>query len=526
MVINEDFYTNFESVSKKRVDEVINKLSVRDCETIIRVWNPNKKVHKPYFVEAKEIINKVNKLLYKKYIFNKFPEYTKLEVIEVIMELKSKQREVLFKEYSVLTNEVSEEVTKEEKVKNKYTINKMKDLLSEGKTKLDEFSKTYKGIFNQLKADREEVLKAIDMLKSEDKEILQKKFGKNYEELNEVSVEINTIINTRIIVYIRRNIKRLREGKHIKITDFVEDTRNMEVIKERVEAMLPEEKKRLTTLFGEDLTKEFIWVNPNSPILNKNIINKLNDKKRVVKKKGRPIKELTKSLLKFKREGETKEEFTLRIKEAINTLTDEEKELLIRKYGKDLKNTKSEILSEEESLRLVHTIKYKIRWQLVKQNKVREYKSILDRCDEFEKYYFDEFFSSLTSEEQNLLKKVYGENLDKPLKKGTISKAELNEINSIVCKFERFAIKKYKCIYPSVKLRTLLEMNRVLSRDKYEEIKDVYGKMEALAIITYIYKSSYATLEEIETVTNVKKEDILKLAKEYLESEYSFRLKK
>ena len=35
-----------------------------------------------------------------------------------------------------------------------------------------------------------------------------------------------------------------------------------------------------------------------------------------------------------------------RIKEAINTLTDEEKELLIRKYGKDLKNTKSEILSE------------------------------------------------------------------------------------------------------------------------------------------------------------------------------------
>ena len=526
MVINEDFYTNFESVSKKRVNEVINKLSVRDCETIIRVWNPNKKVHKPYFVEAKEIINKVNKLLYKKYIFNKFPEYTKLEVIEVIMELKSKQREVLFKEYSVLTNEVSEEVTKEEKVKNKYTINKMKDLLSEGKTKLDEFPKTYKGIFNQLKADREEVLKAIDMLKSEDKEILQKKFGKNYEELNEVSVEINIIINTRIIVYIRRNIKRLREGKHIKITDFVEDTRNMEVIKGRVEAMLPEEKKRLTTLFGEDLTKEFIWVNPNSPILNKNIINKLNDKKRVVKKKGRPIKELTKSLLKFKREGETKEEFTLRIKEAINTLTHEEKELIIRKYGKDLKNTKSEILSEEESLRLVHTIKYKIRWQLVKQNKGRKYKSILDRCDEFEKYYFDEFFSSLTSEEQNLLKKVYGENLDKPLKKGTISKAELNEINSLVCKFERFAIKKYKYIYPSVKLRTLLEMNRVLSRDKYEEIKDVYGKMEALAILTYIYKSSYATLEEIETVTNVKKEDILKLAKEYLESEYSFALKK
>ena len=221
MVINEDFYTNFESVSKKKVDEVINKLSVRDCETIIRVWNPNKKVHKPYFVEAKEIINKVNKLLYKKYIFNKFSEYTKFEVIEVIMGLKSKQREVLFKEYSVLTNEVSEEVTKDEKVKNKYAINKMKDLLSEGKTKLDEFSKTYKGIFNQLKADREEVLKAIDMLKSEDKEILQKKFGKNYEELNEVSVEINTIINTRIIVYIRRNIKRLREGKHIKITDFV-----------------------------------------------------------------------------------------------------------------------------------------------------------------------------------------------------------------------------------------------------------------------------------------------------------------
>ena len=174
----------------------------------------------------------------------------------------------------------------------------------------------------------------------------------------------------------------------------------------------------------------------------------------------------------------------------------------------------------------MHTIKYKIRWQLVKQNKVRKYKSILDRCDEFEKYYFDEFFSSLTSEEQNLLKKVYGENLDKPLKKGTMSKPELNKINSIVCKFERFAIKKYKCIYPSVKLRTLLEMNRVLSRDKYEEIKDVYGKMEALAILTYIYKSSYATLEEIETVTNVKKEDILKLAKEYLESEYSFRLKK
>ena len=53
---------------------------------------------------------------------------------------------------------------------------------------------------------------------------------------------------------------------------------------------------------------------------------------------------------------------------------------------------------------------------------------------------------------------------------------------------------------------------------KNEEIKDVYGKMEALAILTYIYKSSYATLEEIETVTNVKKEDILKLAKEYLES--------
>lgn len=342
MKLKDYFFDNFMGIDESTVLTAVEELTDVQKNLVYYTWGVDNKFRNPNSKQAKDIISQIYKKLYKKNLFNEF-NAPKETVIKLIDTLKEKELVNLFTEYSYKDNELkSGVVTKEIRQKNLYIIKKVQTAIKEGKvsTRKVDYSSVYKGFFNQFNKPKEEVLRVVYSLDEESIKTLKKKFGENLDKEVAINVEQkNSLLR-------KKSIERLKSGKPKLVhTNFKPlflilsknkfDDETMEEFKLRVlkaiESLQEKDKDILIKKYGENFdltTTKNIMTTQENEYITRFVITKLS-----WSLKDREIKKY-KSL--FERVNAEEKYLLL---EFIDTLSNEDKMLLQKKYGVDYSNT-------------------------------------------------------------------------------------------------------------------------------------------------------------------------------------------
>lgn len=338
MKLNDNFYKEFGNVSDEVLEYAFSKLTEKNMLKVYIYYGEHSKKKKMGTKKALEVKSNIRRVLYKKCLYNYLVTTTD-NINNLINTLKPFEREYLLKEYSLNSDDIIEVLTSEEVDRNKKTIQKLKNAVNVNRFNLTrkKSPENYKGFFNQFDKPANEVIRVINTLPERDINLLKLKLGNDYKELNVIDGVINQEINSRIVVRIKRYFSYLDNGaEYVTIRDFVNDTKDIDTIKLRVESLNEQQKKLIYKFFKYDLSKEHITTDKEG-LINKQIIRKLNiytDKRRT-----KEFKSFYSQLVDLKLDSETISEFNERINTSLTHLTNEEKSLLYKKYHSDLMNS-------------------------------------------------------------------------------------------------------------------------------------------------------------------------------------------
>lgn len=511
MKLRNNLYDNFKGVPTSVVDTAIEGLRPNQKELLYYIWGEDNKPRNTNNKQARFIIEQIENNLYKKNILDLFDAEEDV-VKSLVNSLKPDQRKYLFLEYS-FTREIKEPIDDKITYRNWYTINKIRKAIKSNKKEFGPNRRKgqYKGFFNQFNYSKEEVLRAVNSLNTEDINTLKKKFGSNLEGNFLVDDKTNEEINVRICRQIRRTIESYKNGSYVKITDLVNE--DIDTIKERMNLLPKREQAKVYNLFGDNLDKEVACKTMYiDSLLAKNIITRLSESRG--KFRHTSFKPLIDSLELYRLPLETNMEFLIRIKSAVEALSEKDKLLLKKKYGENLDKTmfQSEISIEENNY-ILHTVMYKIRFKL-KEKKIREYKGLFDRVNPDERGLLLMFIDTLSDEDKALLKKKYGEDYTLTSRYGSMTKEENKRIKDILSRGVSYfnSLKQYK--YNNVNINTLRDMRNILRSDEFNYLKGIFGENKSLAVLTYLARKNIS-VSEIEEVTGVTKEELDLLVIEY-----------
>lgn len=146
-------------------------------------------------------------------LFERYPNYSKEELIEAVKRLPENQKKIIYKRYGndLSSREANEKLTKDEQNTLKNTIyTTIQKYLDNPKYEykptqelnlLRKFKNYHKG----------EIVKAIEKLSSVYQDVIYLRYGENLDEINPMPSEILSIINLTIIPEIRSIMKERRE---------------------------------------------------------------------------------------------------------------------------------------------------------------------------------------------------------------------------------------------------------------------------------------------------------------------------
>lgn len=507
MDLKDEFFNSFVGVDKDVILYVVNNLTPEQKRMLNEVYGKTSEVINNS--TRKYIMNIIFKDLYKKPLKN-YIATSGINIVSLINTLKPLERELLLKEYTIDKMEPIEVLTSEELDRNKKTIEKLKDLVRMRRFNLSRKKSldTYKLFFDCFSEDKQLVTRVVKTLSNEDIDVLQKRFGSDYTSLYMVDDETQEIIGNSIMRKLKRGLNILKNGgKFVTIFDFVKDTRDIEVIKLRINSMDAFGESYIYNLFGSDLSKEYIVSKTRqNGVIRKVYLDILNGSK-----ENKKHKSLVEIFAKYKGDQENDEEFLQRINSALKELDKYDRYLFTRKY------VYHETLTRMENEHLKNVVLSRVKINLVLNVlDVPTCKGLFDRFNEGEKtavlYYIDKLFNN---EKKDLFRKKFGYDFSgvSYLYDDIDNKSVLVLLN----KLERQFLKVYKeKLNAGVKM-DIAKIVRVTARsEEYNDLRYVYGDVLALAILLYVRYKNRISFDDIEKITGIKEDDVIKYSEEYL----------
>ena len=433
-----------------------------------------------------------------------------VNIVSLVNTLKPLERELLLKEYTIDKMEPIEVLTSEELDRNKKTIRKLKDSVRIRRFNLSRKKSldTYKLFFDCFSEDKQLVTRVVKTLSNEDIDILQKRFGSDYTSLYMVDDETQEIIRNSIMRKLKRELNILKNGgKFVTIFDFVKDTRDIEVIKMRINSMDVFGQSYIYNLFGSDLSKEYIVAKTRqNGVIRKVYLDILNGSK-----ENKKHKSLVEIFAKYKGDQENDEEFLQRINSALKELDKYDRYLFTRKY------VYNEKLLRIEAKHLKYVVQTRIKRFLVSDVlDVPTCKGLFERFNEGEKtailYYIDKLFND---EEKALFRKKFG--YDFSGVSYLYDDIDNKAVRVLLNRLERQLLKDYKAKLNTGVKTDVIKAVRITARsEEYNDLRYIYGDVLALAIVLYVRYGNRISFDEIEKITGIKEADVIKYSEEYL----------
>jgi RNA polymerase sigma factor (sigma-70 family) len=228
----------------------------------------------------KDLGNKVKKRNNGKNLFDKFCSYTKEEVLKAVERIPDDQKELLYKRYGKDLEQTEHTGTFTQEEYNRLSHQITKTI----RRCLDDPNYTYvkpheKTLMERLnKYDREEIIKALKDLPKEYQDAIYLRYGNKFDEINEISSDIKSLITITIIPQIKKNIIRNREEENKNYLEQLIQKDNIDYTKFRIILDFNTFKKYLETLNSDD-KKMLVYIIENGeipetlkPMYNENII--------------------------------------------------------------------------------------------------------------------------------------------------------------------------------------------------------------------------------------------------------------
>ena len=143
-------------------------------------------------------------------------------------------------------------------------------------------------------------------------------------------------------------------------------------------------------------------------------------------------------------------------------------------------------------------------------------KGLFDQFNEGEKtavlYYIDKLFNN---EEKDLFRKRFG--YDFSGVSYLYDDIDNKSVRVLLNRLERLLLKDYKeKLNAGVKM-DIVKIVRVTARsEEYNDLRYVYGDVLALAIVLYVRYKNKISFDDIEKITGIKSDDVIKYSEEYL----------
>lgn len=471
----------------------INNTKIKKCNTIID--------------KMKSYINK----LYKINLYDYFDTYDITSINNSFNKLKKEQQELILKRYTLgNTKERKENITDKEYSKIRYYL---KVIFNDINNLKKEVTIKYKSLEDTLNTTRTTILELILLLDNKELELLYKKYGDNLLDLDKkdnLTLEEKIYIGTTLIKKLKRYLDKLNNGYRIySIFDILSIDSNL--FYERINILSDKEINKLKSIFNIKFDKRIIL----NDIEYKNICDNLNnirikllsDRKRL----NNEIISFYDLFINYKKEDETINEYENRLLSIFNSLSEEDKNITYKKYGKKLNIIDGNNSTSENSklfFRIVYPkIKYKLEF-ISKRNNM----TLFERLN---KYGTNKdiliALCNLSYEEIDLLRKYYGFTLtDRPK---LIKEEDKELIKNIISKLVRI-IYKNKKIDTGIDICVLKSIRKLLNANEFKELCKYYDKS---VVYAYLIKKYYVNIsdENISNITGVKISDdiILKRSK-------------
>lgn len=339
-------------------------------------------------INIPQVENKTNKRF--RTIYEYFEEFSHEEVDEAISYLNPRDERILFLRFGGDFNNpvVSEEWNSSVRSSfYNHVIPKIREILHAIKEK-DDSIKTLRAYRNNMTLfelfntyTRDEIIKAVSMLDSDDERLIYLKYGDNLDQRT-TSSNLTEKERIRVSNNIKRKLEKILYKNRVEPNSCIKRFGNRIVTIKLIYEYFPEsshedvdyvisllsddEKKVIWLRYGDDLnnpatSKDFTEEEANK--LYRLIIPKI--KRRLNRiKNGKELKE-TRTFYSFF-EGYNKEE----VNEVIEKLTPEEREIIYLKYGYDLENTSNVKKLDKGMMRMLNaSIVPKIRVRLLRNRK-------------------------------------------------------------------------------------------------------------------------------------------------------------
>ena len=300
--------------------------------------------------------------------YDLYKDFTKEEVDNILRNLDHSCKLLIYKKYDISLNKRKKafEFTEKEKEDYKELLIQIYEVLKQGDKKISTevenenmrgVHKNANTIFEYFKDyDKDDLKKVIDSLNEEYKALLNKKFGEDLENPNpkeeltkeETKKYYHCVLRTIRYRLERNSVVNFSNKEDEKITPSIKDEkkRTIKTVYEYFEEYTKEEVDSVINNLPADL-KEIVYKRYENNLENKfanNILTKQEYRKfyqTILKKIERNLKDLKVGTVnyKFKNIYSLLEEYTKEeIDEVIKNLSDNDKELLYKKFGDDLEN--------------------------------------------------------------------------------------------------------------------------------------------------------------------------------------------
>lgn len=332
------------------------------------------------------------------YLSEYFPKISIAELRYVVEKLPIDKRNIVYRKFDKNLKGCNTLSAKEEATFKNVILNEITSILIG--VHIYKKNKTLHDYFPDF--TKEQILEAISLLPEMQQDLIFKRFGKNLDELNCVTVQEGNSITG----YIRRNLtKILVEGKEIRkvkgVFEYFEGYQKEEVL-EAIKKLSLEDQELLYRRYGENLDTYNRLTVENGHYVSHVIIPRI---KKVIE--GRDLDSKKANNLQDWFPNYTLDE----LKDAVSKLPTFQRSIIYSKYGKDLTE---HFVTDSQTSTTAKSVRRNIQ-RILDGEPIEFKKSNLSLIEIFKEYTIDEIktaISRLSEYEQSLLYMKYGENLD------------------------------------------------------------------------------------------------------------------
>ena len=427
-------------------------------------------------------------------VYSVFSNYTRADVNNIMNSLS-------FEDYSFLSFFPFERVhTYEDELRYENLIKFIQEKLN-NKQKVIRHGRKARNIFETFSAYSEEkIWDAFSRLREDQQELIKLGYGEKLDDAsrrNDLEIserrKLDSIVHN---CFIRLLEKPEAKAQKIKtVFDFFPNNSHEEVW-EAFYQLSDYNQQRIMRAYGEDL----ISVDKRKTVDSAELkcVFSLIDYQ--LRKLLQPVKHIAAKNIFEYFEGYSKED----IMEAFSTLSSSQQELLKRAYGENLDDASKRLeLTPKERTKandiIRSTFKNRVDSNLAKTHYI---KNIFERLNEYTPEEIWEAFSRFSEEQQALLKKAYGENLDDGSNYSLLSEDEKRKVNGLISHSFIVRLSKKQCV--STSLQTLFE---IYSEYSYEELMDAISRLrvEDQELLKKAYGEDYTNPQLKLTLPNHEK---------------------